>query len=158
MGGRIKGGRGPERPFAKIFFDHLGLGGLRVAGKIMINSNENMLGTYYATKYTYYATKYTYYATQLCYKMYKSLRGMKHHTQSQSTFTFCLIKPYQPFNQTIILYLRDIHIIQSDHIFTRLYIYSHISHSCEGVTKRASSGPWSLCNDKTCSEWTLVTM
>ena len=31
-------------------FDHLGLGGLRVAGKIIINSNENMLGTYYATK------------------------------------------------------------------------------------------------------------
>ena len=32
-------------------FDHLGLGGLRVAGKIIINSNENMLGTY-ATKCT----------------------------------------------------------------------------------------------------------
>ena len=27
--------------------DHLGLGGLRVAGKIIINSNENMLSTYY---------------------------------------------------------------------------------------------------------------
>ena len=26
-------------------FDHLVLGGLRVAGKIIINSNENMLGT-----------------------------------------------------------------------------------------------------------------
>ena len=36
----------------------------------------------------------------LCYKMHKTLHGMKHHTQSQSTFTFYLIKPYQPFNQT----------------------------------------------------------
>ena len=36
----------------------------------------------------------------LCYKMYKTLLGMKHHTQSQSTFTFYLIKPYQPFSQT----------------------------------------------------------
>ena len=33
-------------------FDHLGLGGLRVAGKIIVNCNENMLGTYYATKCT----------------------------------------------------------------------------------------------------------
>ena len=33
-------------------FDHLGLGGLRVAGKIIINSTEIMLGTYYATKCT----------------------------------------------------------------------------------------------------------
>ena len=33
-------------------FDHLSLGSLRVAGKIIINSNENMLGTYYATKCT----------------------------------------------------------------------------------------------------------
>ena len=24
----------------------------------------------------------------------------RYHTQSQSTFTFCLIKPYQPFSQT----------------------------------------------------------
>ena len=31
-------------------FDHLGLGSLRVTGKIIINSNENMLGTCYATK------------------------------------------------------------------------------------------------------------
>ena len=54
---------------------------------------------------------------------------MKHHTQNQSTFTFSLIKTYQPFNQTIILYLQDIHNTQSNHIFTRLYIYSHISHS-----------------------------
>ena len=61
--------------------------------------------------------------------MYKSLRGMKHHTQSQSTCTYCLIKIYQPLNQTTILYLRDIHNTQSNHIFTRLYIYSHISHS-----------------------------
>ena len=29
----------------------------------------------------------------LCYKMYKTLHGMKHHTQSQSTFSFYLIKP-----------------------------------------------------------------
>ena len=36
----------------------------------------------------------------LCYKMYKTLHGMKHHTQSQSMFSFYLIKPYQPFNQT----------------------------------------------------------
>ena len=28
-------------------FDHPGLGGLGVAGKIIINSNENMLSTYY---------------------------------------------------------------------------------------------------------------
>ena len=33
-------------------FDHLGLGGLRVAGKIIINSTEIMLGKYYATKCT----------------------------------------------------------------------------------------------------------
>ena len=31
---------------------HLGLGSLRVAGKIIVNSNENMLGTHYATKCT----------------------------------------------------------------------------------------------------------
>ena len=36
----------------------------------------------------------------LRYKMYKTLHGMKHHTQSQSTFRFYLIKPYQPCNQT----------------------------------------------------------
>ena len=36
----------------KKCFDHLGLGGLRVAGKIIINSTENMLGIYYATKCT----------------------------------------------------------------------------------------------------------
>ena len=36
----------------------------------------------------------------LCYKIYKTLHGMKHHTQSQSTFSFCLIKLYQPFSQT----------------------------------------------------------
>ena len=37
---------------------------------------------------TYYATKCT------------RLHGMKHHTQSQSMFSFYLIKPYQPFSQT----------------------------------------------------------
>lgn len=31
-------------------FDNPGLGGLKVTGKIIINSNENMLGTHYATK------------------------------------------------------------------------------------------------------------
>ena len=41
----IKGGWGPER-VCKMF-DHL-----RVAGKIIININENMLGTHYATKCT----------------------------------------------------------------------------------------------------------
>ena len=66
-------------------FDHLGLGGLRVAGKILINSNENMLGTYFVR-----------------------LHGTKHHTQSQSKFTFCLIKLYQPFSEPIV-YLWDIH-------------------------------------------------
>ena len=30
--------------------DYLGLGGLRVAGKIVINSNENMFGTCDSTK------------------------------------------------------------------------------------------------------------
>ena len=50
----------------------------------------------------------------LCYKMYKMLDGMKHHTQSQSMFTFCLIKPYQPFNPN-----KDIHNTQSNHIFTQ---------------------------------------
>ena len=59
----------------------------------------------------------------LCYKLYKTLHAVKHHTQSQSTFTFCLIKKYQPFNQTTILYLRDIHNTQSNHIFTQsLYL------------------------------------
>ena len=49
--------------------------------------------------------------------MYKTLHGMKHHTQSQSTFCFYLIKPYQPFNQ------KDIHNTQSNHIFTQsLYL------------------------------------
>ena len=33
-------------------FDHLSLGRLRVAGEIIINSTENMLDTYYATKCT----------------------------------------------------------------------------------------------------------
>ena len=32
--------------------------------------------------------------------MYKTLHGMKHHTQSRSTFSFYHIKQYQPFNQT----------------------------------------------------------
>ena len=68
--------------------------------------------------------------------MYKTLHGMKHHTQSQSTFTFCLIKSYQPFNQTIKLYLRDIYNTQSNHIFTFLYIYSHISHSSQSYEQQ----------------------
>ena len=68
-------------------------------------------------------------------KKFETLHGMNHHTQSQSTFTFCLIKLYQPFNQTI-LYLRDIHNTQSNHIFTRLYIYSHISHSSQSYRQQ----------------------
>ena len=39
--------------------------------------------------------------------MYKTLHGMKHHTQGQSTFTFCLIKLYEPLSKTI-LYLLNI--------------------------------------------------
>ena len=55
--------------------------------------------------------------------MYKMLHGMKHYIQSQSTFTFYFINYYQPSNQTMILYLRDIHNIQSYHTFTQsLYI------------------------------------
>ena len=38
------------------------------------------------------------------HKMYKTLHGMKYHTQSQSTFTFCFINKYQPFSQRMILY------------------------------------------------------
>ena len=38
---------GVQKDSLQKTFDHLGLGGLRVAGKIIINSNENMLGTYY---------------------------------------------------------------------------------------------------------------
>ena len=74
---------GVQKDSLQKTFDHLGLGGLRVAGKIIINSNENMLGTYYAIKFR--------------------RRSMitKLDTQSQSTFTFYLIKPYQPFNQTM---------------------------------------------------------
>ena len=97
---------GVQKDSLQKTFDHLGLGGLRVAGKIIINSNENMLGTYYVR-----------------------LHGMKHHTQSQSKFTFCLIKLYQRFSETIV-YLWDIHNTLSNHIFTCLYICSHISQSC----------------------------
>ena len=60
----------------------------------------------------------------LCYKMYKTLHGIKHHTQSQSTFTFYLIKPYQPFNQTRTLHDQTTFLLS-------LYIYSHISHSSQ---------------------------
>ena len=62
----------------------------------------------------------------LCYKMYKTLHGMKHHTQSQSTFTFYLIKPYQPFNQT-----RTSTTHNQTTFSLSLYIYSHISHSSQ---------------------------
>ena len=62
----------------------------------------------------------------LCYKMYKTLHGMKHHTQSQSTFTFYLIKPYQPFNQT-----RTSKTHNQTTFSLSLYIYSHISHSSQ---------------------------
>ena len=55
----------------------------------------------------------------LCYKMYKTLQRMKHHIQSQSLLSFYFINKYQPFNQIFILYLRDIHNTQSDHIFTQ---------------------------------------
>ena len=57
----------------------------------------------------------------LCYKMYKTLHGMKHHTQSQSTFTFYLIKPYQPFNQT-----RTSTTHNQTTFSLCFYIYSHI--------------------------------
>ena len=60
----------------------------------------------------------------LCYKMYKTLHGMKHHTQNQSTFSFYLIKPYQPFNQT--------RTSTTQTTFSpSLCIYSHISHSSQ---------------------------
>ena len=62
----------------------------------------------------------------LCCKMYKTLHGMKHHTQSQSTFSFYLIKPYQPFNQT-----RTSTTHNETNFSPSLSIYSHISHSSQ---------------------------
>ena len=56
--------------------------------------------------------------------MCKTLHGMKHHIQSQSTFTFCLMKPYQPFNQTKISTTHD-------QTTFSLSLYSHISHSSQ---------------------------
>ena len=50
----------------------------------------------------------------VCYKMYKTL-----HTQSQSIFTFYFMNKYQPFNQRMVVYLRDIHNTQSNHNFTQ---------------------------------------
>ena len=49
---------------------------------------------------------------------------MKHHTQSQSTFSFYLIKPYQPFNQT-----RTSTTHNQTTFSLSFYIYSHISQS-----------------------------
>ena len=55
--------------------------------------------------------------------------GMKHHTQSQyNMLTFYFINKCQPFSQRMILYLRDIHNTQSNHIFL---IVIHISHSSQ---------------------------
>ena len=62
----------------------------------------------------------------LCYKIYKTVHGMKHHAQSQSKFTFNLIKPYQPFNQT-----RTSTAHNQTTFSLSLYIYSHISHSSQ---------------------------
>ena len=62
----------------------------------------------------------------LCYKMYKTLHGMKHHTQSQSTFSFYRIKPYQPFSQT-----RTSTTHNQTTFSPNLCIYSHISHSSQ---------------------------
>ena len=72
-----------------------------------VRKNNNMLGTYYATKCT-------------------RLHGMKHHTQSQSTFSFYLIKPYQPFSQT-----RTSTTHNQTTFSPSLRIYSHISHSSQ---------------------------
>ena len=62
----------------------------------------------------------------LCYKMYKTLHGMKHHTQSQSTFSFYRIKPYQPFNQT-----RTSTRHNQTTFSPSLRIYGNISHSSQ---------------------------
>ena len=62
----------------------------------------------------------------LCCKMYKTLHGIKHHTQSESTFTFCLIKPSQPFKQT-----RTSTTHNQTTFSLSLYIYRHISHSSQ---------------------------
>ena len=43
---------GVRKDSLQKYFDHLGLGGLKVAGKIIITSNEHILGTCYATKCT----------------------------------------------------------------------------------------------------------
>ena len=62
----------------------------------------------------------------LCYKMYKTLHGIKHHAQSQSTFTFFLIKSHQPLNQS-----RTSTTHNQTTFSLSLYIYSHISHSSQ---------------------------
>ena len=69
----------------------------------------------------------------LCYKMYNTLHGMKHHTQSQSTFTFCLIRPYQPFNQT-----RTSTIHNQTTFSLSLYIYIVIFHTAHRATGSSS--------------------
>ena len=43
---------GVRKDSLQKYFDHLGLGGLRVAGKIINNNIENTLGTCYATQCT----------------------------------------------------------------------------------------------------------
>ena len=68
----------------------------------------------------------------LCYKMYKTLHRMKRHTQSQSTFTFYLIKPCQPFNQT------RTSTTQPSHIFTQVSISIVIFHTAHRATGSSS--------------------
>ena len=69
---------------------------------------KNMLGTHYATK-----------CTRRCMEWNIT-------PKNQSTFTFYLIKPYQPFNQT-----RTSTTHNRTTFLLSLYIYSHISHSSQ---------------------------
>ena len=92
-------------------FDHLGLGSLRVAGKIIINSNENMSGIYYATKLQDAAWNET------------------SHPKS--------VHIYLLSHQTIPAIQSNIHNTQSNHIFTQS-LYLIIFHTAHRATSSSS--------------------
>ena len=92
-------------------FDHLGLGSLRVAGKIIINSNENMSGIYYATKLQDAAWNET------------------SHPKS--------VHIYLLSHQTIPAIQSNIHNTQSNHIFTQS-LYLVIFHTAHRATSSSN--------------------
>ena len=92
-------------------FDHLGLGGLRAAGKIIINSTENKLGTRYKMHKTPHEANVT------------PTVGPRLTSVSSNHTTHSIKQRYYTYGTST---------THSQTTFSLgLYIYSHISHSSQ---------------------------